>query len=140
MISCFQTSAKNELIFDTVPLEPGTTMTVFHCPVASCNKRNYLDSKSVRTHARRVHGMIDYEGTPSLGVAQYICQVRGCRKLFMEQVIQKIYYSLLFNTSHGILIREKWDFPPNPFIPAWSLSKSLLCLLLHPGLKPFIFT
>ena len=49
-------------------------------------------------------------------------------------------YSLLFNTSHGILIREKWDFPPNPFIPAWSLSKSLLCLLLHPGLKPFLFT
>ena len=49
-------------------------------------------------------------------------------------------YSLLFNTSHGILIREKWDFPPNPFIPAWSMSKSLLCLLLHPGLKPFLFT
>ena len=49
-------------------------------------------------------------------------------------------YSLLFNTSHGILIREKWDFPQNPFIPAWSLSKSLLCLLLHPGLKPFLFT
>ena len=52
----------------------------------------------------------------------------------------KLRYSLLFNTSHGILIREKWDFPPNPFIPAWSLSKSLLCLLLHPGLKPFLFT
>jgi len=49
-------------------------------------------------------------------------------------------YSFLFNTSHGILIREKWDFPPNPLIPAWSLSKSLLCLLLHPGLKPFLFT
>ena len=49
-------------------------------------------------------------------------------------------YSLLFNTSRGILIREKWDFPPNPFIPAWSMSKSLLCLLLHPGLKPFLFT
>ena len=31
-------------------------------------------------------------------------------------------------------------FPPNPFIPAWSLSKSLLCLLLHPGLEPFLFT
>ena len=49
-------------------------------------------------------------------------------------------YSLLFNTSHRILIREKWDFPPNPFIPAWSMSKSLLCLLLHPGLKAFLFT
>ena len=49
-------------------------------------------------------------------------------------------YSLLFNTSHGILIREKLDFPPNPFIPAWSLRKSLPCLLLHPGLKPFLFT
>ena len=49
-------------------------------------------------------------------------------------------YSLLFNTSHGILIKEIWNFPPNPFIPAWSLSKSLPCLLLHPGLKKFLIT
>ena len=28
------------------------------------------------------------------------------------------------------------EFPPSPFIPAWSLSKSLPCLLLQPGLKP----
>ena len=49
-------------------------------------------------------------------------------------------YSLLFNTSHGILIQEIWNFPPNPFIPAWSLSKSLPCLLLNPGLKPFLIT
>ena len=49
-------------------------------------------------------------------------------------------YSLLFNTSHGILINKIWNFPPNPFIPAWSLSKSLPCLLLHPGLKPFLIT
>ena len=49
-------------------------------------------------------------------------------------------YSLFFNTSHGVLIKEKLNFPPNPFIPAWSMSKSLLCLLLHPGLKPFLFT
>ena len=79
-------SGKNELIFDSITLEPGTTMTVYHCPVADCNKRNYLDGKSVRTHCRRVHGMIDYEGIPSQAEAQYICQVRGCRKLFMEQV------------------------------------------------------
>ena len=66
-------------------------------------------------------------------------------KLWHSKIIARWWstfysYSLLFNTSHGILIREKWDFPPNPFIPAWSLSKSLLCLLLHPGLKPFLFT
>ena len=30
--------------------------------------------------------MIDFEGVPSQAEAQYICQVRGCRKLFMEQV------------------------------------------------------
>ena len=79
-------SSKNELIFENVPLEPGTMMRVYHCPEASCNKRNYLDSKSVRTHCRRVHGMIDYEGVATIAEAQFICQVRGCRKLFMETV------------------------------------------------------
>ena len=77
---------KNELIFDNITLEPGTLMTVFHCPVVDCPKRNYLDAKSVRTHCRRFHSMIDFEGIPSQAEAQYICQVRGCRKLFMEQV------------------------------------------------------
>ena len=54
--------------------------------------------------------------------------------LFIVQLLSPLQY------KSKILIREKWDFPPNPFIPAWSLSKSLLCLLLHPGLKPFLFT
>ena len=49
-------------------------------------------------------------------------------------------YSLLFNTSHGVLIREKWNFHTNPFIPAWSFGKSLSCLLMQPGLKPFLAT
>ena len=53
---------KNELIFDDITLEPGTLMTVFHCPVESCNKKNYLDAKSVKTHCRRLHSMADYEG------------------------------------------------------------------------------
>ena len=47
-------------------------------------------------------------------------------------------YSVLFNTSHGVLIREILNFPQNPFIPAWSLRKSLPCLLLHPGLNLFL--
>ena len=67
------------------------------------------------------------------------CQLQPLCRL-VSQTGNLLAYSLLFDTSHGILIREKWDFPPNPFIPAWSLSKSLLCLLLHPGLKPFLFT
>ena len=49
-------------------------------------------------------------------------------------------YSLLFNTSHGILIQEILILPPNPFIQGWSLSKSLQCLLLQTGLKPFLVT
>jgi len=81
-----ETGARTELIFEDITLEPGTLMQVYHCPVAECGKRNYLDGKSVRTHCRRVHGMIDYEGFPSQAEAQFVCQVRGCRKLFMEQV------------------------------------------------------
>lgn len=77
---------KNDLIFDDITLDPGTMMTVFHCPVVGCDKRNYLDAKSVRTHCRRFHSMIDFEGIPSQAEAQYICQVRGCRKLFMEPI------------------------------------------------------
>jgi hypothetical protein len=45
-------AGKNDLVFDDITLEPGTMMAVFHCPVDGCNKRNYLDSKSVRTHCR----------------------------------------------------------------------------------------
>jgi hypothetical protein len=66
---------KNELIFDDVQLEPNTMMTVYHCPVAECAKRNYLDAKSVRTHCRRFHSMLDYEPIPSQAEAQFICQV-----------------------------------------------------------------
>ena len=77
---------KNELIFDDVQLEPNTMMTVYHCPVGECAKRNYLDAKSVRTHCRRFHSMLDYEPIPSQAEAQFICQVRGCRKLFMEPI------------------------------------------------------
>ena len=55
-----------------------------------------------------------------------------------------VYYilthSFLFNTSHGILIQEILILPPNPFIQGWSLSKSLQCLLLQTGLKPFLVT
>ena len=54
---------KNELIFDDITLEPGTLMTVFHCPVESCSKKNYLDAKSVRTHCRRFHSITEYQGT-----------------------------------------------------------------------------
>lgn len=62
-------------------------MTVFHCPVSGCSKRNYLDAKSVRTHCRRLHSMLDYGPcTPSQTEAQFICQVRGCNKLFVEAV------------------------------------------------------
>ena len=77
---------KNDLIFDDIQLEPNTMMTVYHCPVAECAKRNYLDAKSVRTHCRRFHSMLDYEPIPSQAEAQFICQVRGCRKLFMEPI------------------------------------------------------
>ncbi len=68
-------NGKNELIFDDVQLEPNTMMTVYHCPVQECPKRNYLDAKSVRTHCRRFHSMLDYEPIPSQAEAQFICQV-----------------------------------------------------------------
>ena len=53
---------KNDLIFEDITLEPGTLMTVFHCPIETCPKKNYLDAKSVKTHCRRIHSMIDHEG------------------------------------------------------------------------------
>ena len=61
-------------------------MTVFHCPVSDCIKKNYVDAKSVKTHCRRFHGLNEFEPEPSQTEAQFICQVRGCRKLFVEAV------------------------------------------------------
>ena len=77
---------KNELIFDDITLEPGTLMTVFHCSVPGCDKRNYLDAKSVKTHCRRFHSMNEIDPISTQTEAQFICQVRGCRKLFVETV------------------------------------------------------
>ena len=77
---------KNELIFDDITLEPGTLMTVFHCSVTGCDKRNYLDAKSVKTHCRRFHSMNEIDPISTQTEAQFICQVRGCRKLFVETV------------------------------------------------------
>ena len=79
-------NGKNELIFDDITLEPGTLMTVYHCTVPGCDKRNYLDAKSVKTHCRRFHSINDIEPIPIRAEAQFICQVRGCRKLFVETV------------------------------------------------------
>ena len=49
------------------------------------------------------------------------------------------HYFMLFS-SHWIRIQKIFNFPRNPFIPAWSLSKSLPCLLFQPGLKTFLVT
>ncbi len=79
--------SNNDLVVDeSIVLAPGTMMTVYHCPVAGCNKKNYLDSKSVRTHCRRLHSLAsDDLDVPGHEVeAQYICHIRGCGKLFVE--------------------------------------------------------
>ena len=50
----------------------------------------------------------------------YVCLcMTGLDTIVMVWLIFK--YSLLFNTCHGILIREKWDFPQ--------------ILLFQPGLR-----
>ena len=45
-----------------------------------------LDAKSVKTHCRRVHQINDYQPVIEPTEAQFICQVRGCGKLFVEAV------------------------------------------------------
>ena len=79
-------NGKKELIFDRVALIPGTMMTVYHCPISGCWKRNYIDAKSVRTHCKKVHHFECHEPIPEKAPAQFICQVRGCQKLFMETI------------------------------------------------------
>ena len=82
-------SSKSTLLFEDITLAPGTMMSVFHCPAQGCSKRNYLDVKSVKTHYRRFHSMppkTPIEFSPCQVEAQFICQVRGCRKLFVETI------------------------------------------------------
>ena len=76
-----QQQVKNDLIFEDITLEPGTLMTVFHCPIESCPKKNYLDAKSVKTHCRRIHSMIDYEGTT------YIVYFSFCPNIAVENIV-----------------------------------------------------
>ena len=93
--------------------------------------------------ARRDSILLVTNFPPAIGWTPQIRTILICRcKAIQFQLLIRLLeytYSFIFNTSHGILIREiVGNFPRNPFIPAWSLSKSLLCLLLHPGLKPFL--
>ena len=105
-------NGKNELIFDDITLEPGTLMTVYHCTVPGCDKRNYLDAKSVKTHCRRFHSINDIEPIPIRAEAQFICQVRGCRKLFVEtvQIEAHLKVSLYFLFTNNDLLFEPLDY------------------------------
>jgi len=100
-------NGKNELIFDDVQLEPNTMMTVYHCPVQECPKRNYLDAKSVRTHCRRFHSMLDYEPIPSQAEAQFICQASFP---FIECSSTYIFNKLIVFRS-VVVVNYSW----NPF-------------------------
>ena len=41
----------------------------------------------------------------------------------VKVILGNIQYSFVLNTSHRTLIQDTLEFPPNPFIPTWSLSK-----------------
>ena len=41
-------------------------------------------------------------------------------------------YSLVLNTSHGTPIQDSLNFPPNSFIPTWSLSKKCAMSTIAP--------
>lgn len=75
--------SESGLIFDNITLEHGTIMTVFHCPVIGCQKRNYLDARAAKTHIRKFHNITNMGGVATKAEAQCICQVRAYRKLFM---------------------------------------------------------
>ena len=100
-----------------------------------------LDSicKSRQTHKFYAVPTSSLSGTSAASLISFRTRDKYSSRRNNIRIIYVIY-SLLFNPSHGILIQEIWNFPPNPFIPAWSLSKSLPCLLLNPGLKPFLIT
>ena len=112
---------KNELIFDDVQLEPNTMMTVYHCPVAECAKRNYLDAKSVRTHCRRFHSMLDYEPIPSQAEAQFICQViiiTIIGTIITKKVQIKLLTYLIPNEYHKLKCISLW--PVCIVVKLWS--------------------
>ena len=82
---------KNDLIFEDITLEPGTLMTVFHCPIETCPKKNYLDAKSVKTHCRRIHSMIDHEGkNPALYLFFFFHFVQTYLEVIVENDKKKI--------------------------------------------------
>ena len=60
-----------------------------------------------------------------------VCRKIGTTKLDTVSLLpmaskfacSKVKYSLVFNTSHGTPIQDSLNFPPNSFIPTWTLSK-----------------
>ena len=120
-----ENSFKNDLIFDEdITLESGTMINVYNCPISSCDKKNYLDAKSVKTHCRRVHQINDYQPVVEPTEAQFICQVRGCGKLFVEAVqignVQLYIYLFFIETLY---MCPEWDFDnPDTSFPQFGIN------------------
>ena len=49
-------------------------------------------------------------------------------------------YSFVLNTSHRTLIQDTLNFPQNPFIPTWSLSKKFAMFTIPTCHKPSLVT
>ena len=53
-------------------------------------------------------------------------------ELFLHHINQQHPYSLVLNTSHGTPIQDSLNFPPNSFIPTWSLSRKCFMTTIAP--------
>ena len=51
---------------------------------------------------------------------------------FAQRGGRGVNYSLVLNTSHGTPIQDSLNFPPNSFIPTWSLSKKCAMTIIAP--------
>ena len=75
-----------QLVYDNdIQLRVGDKVEVFCCPIGNCVKSGCITLRAFKMHAKCVHKQIDLKPVVKQLDAKFICRVRGCGKLFIEE-------------------------------------------------------
>ncbi|QQP35617.1 Uncharacterized protein FKW44_023892 [Caligus rogercresseyi] len=66
-------------------------VSVFSCPITSCSKVGCITLRAYKMHAKCVHKSPNLTPIVKNMEAKYICQVRGCGKLFVEDTQLEVH-------------------------------------------------
>nr|XP_040577895.1 PR domain zinc finger protein 15-like [Lepeophtheirus salmonis] len=84
--------SKVTLVYDpSLTIKPGDHVSVFVCPIQTCSKVGCITLRAYKMHAKCVHKSPNLTPIVKNLEAKFICQVRGCGKLFVEETQLEVH-------------------------------------------------